>query len=267
MDYRNIEYTVVNKVARLTLNRPQVLNALTPDLLEEADNALGRAEADGDVGAVLLTGAGEGFCSGADLTPSTSRNLPRDAKGRVDFEKTLERWYAPFICHMHAMPKPVICAVNGVAAGAGCSLALMADITLAARSARFLQAFVNVGLIPDAGGTWILTRNTGTQRAMGMALLGEKISAEQAAAWSMIWQVLDDEALLDAATAMAEKLANGPSIAICRIKQAIYAASQNDLSSQLMLEGELQHECGHSQDFVEGATAFMEKRKPNFKGK
>lgn len=267
MSYENIEYAVINKVAHLTLNRPQVLNALTPDLLQETDDALNTAEADADVGAVLLTGAGAGFCSGADLSSSTGGSLPRDAEGRIDLEIALKRWYAPLILHMRTMPKPVICAVNGVAAGAGCSLALMADITLAARSASFIQAFVNVGLIPDAGSTWVLPRNSGSQRAMGMALLGGKVSAEQAAEWGMIWQVLDDGALLHAATAMAEKLASGPSIAIARIKRAIYAAPQNDLNSQLVLEGALQRECGRSQDFVEGATAFMEKRQANFKGK
>lgn len=266
MSYENIQYAVADKVATITLNRPAALNAMSIGLMEELNDALAKAETDDAIGAVLLTGAGKGFCSGADLV-ATTQSAPKDEQGRLNLGLYLKQWYNPLILKMRAMPKPVVCAVNGIAAGAGSSLALMADLTIAARSARFLQAFVNVGLIPDAGGTWILPRNAGAQRAMGMALLGEKITAEQAAEWGMIWQVYDDEELMNAAHAITQKLANGPTLALSRIKKSIHAAADNDLATQLALETRLQAECGRSGDFIEGATAFMQKRKANFKGK
>lgn len=266
MNYENILYAVDNKVARITLNRPAALNAMTIGLMEDVAAALRQAEADSNVAVVLLTGAGKGFCSGADLA-ATTETAPRDADGKLNLGEYLTRYYNPLIVQMHSLSKPIIAMVNGIAAGAGCSLALMADLTIAARSAKFLQAFVNVGLMPDAGGTWILPRNTGSQRAMGMAMLGERITAEQAAAWGMIWQVVDDAALEETATAMASKLANGPALALARIKRSIYAAAGNALEPQLQLEAELQAECGRSEDFMEGAVAFLEKRKANFKGK
>lgn len=266
MSYETILYEASDGIARLTFNRSESLNSMSIELMQEINAAMTVAANDDAVRAVLMTGAGKGFCSGADLA-STSMDPPRDDQGRIDLAVALREYYNPLVLQMRSMQKPIIAAVNGIAAGAGCSLALMADLTIAGRSAKFLQAFVNVALVPDAGATWILPRNTGSQRAMGMALLGDKITAEQAAAWGMIWQVVEDEALMETAEGIARKLANGPTQTIGRIKEAIYAAAGNDLSSQLAFEADLQQLCGQSEDFMEGATAFMEKRQAVFKGK
>lgn len=264
MDYKDILYSVDDRVAVIRFNRPKQLNAMTLELMTELNDAFDRAAADAAVRAIVLTGEGRGFCSGADLAANVS-NPPRDAQGRLDLGLALETHYNPLILKMQALPKPIIAAVNGMAAGAGANLALMADLTVAARSAYFLQAFVNVGLIPDAAGTWILPRLLGPQRAMGLALLGERLPAEQAQAWGLIWDVVDDEQLLPTVLAMARKLADGPGVAIERIKRSLYAADSNTLAQSLDLERDLQRECGRSQDFMEGAMAFVQKRKANFK--
>ena len=261
----DILYHADNGVAVIRFNRPQALNAMTLELMAQLGVAFDRAADDAGVKAIILTGEGRGFCSGADLAASTV-NPPLDAQGRLDLGWALEQHYNPLILKMRAMPKPIIAAVNGMAAGAGASLALMADLTIAARSAYFLQAFVNIGLIPDAGGTWLLPRSVGPQRAMGLALLGEKLSAEKAREWGLIWDVVDDDQLMPTVTALAQRLAAGPGIAIARIKRSLHAAAGNTLEEQLGLERELQRECGHSKDFMEGAMAFMQKRKANFKG-
>ena len=263
MAYRHILLTLEDGVALIRFNRPGALNALTPAMVDELSEALDCAAADEAVRAIVLTGEGRGFCSGADLVDT--RNNPRlDAQGRLDVGAVLEAHYNPLILKMRALPKPIISAVNGMAAGVGATLALVADLTLAGRSAYFLQAFVNVGLIPDGGGTWLLPRAVGPQRAMGMALLGEKLPATQARDWGLIWDVVDDEQLLPSAMALARRLANGPAGAIARIKQTIHAAAGNSLEQQLVLERELQRECGLTADFEEGTAAFVEKRKANF---
>jgi 2-(1,2-epoxy-1,2-dihydrophenyl)acetyl-CoA isomerase len=266
MNYSNILYRAEGPVATITLNRPQALNATTPALIEELGHALGQAEATAEIGAIVLTGAGRGFCAGADLAAATA-DAPLDAQGRIDLGAMLERWYEPVVLKMRALDKPIVAAVNGVAAGFGCSLALLADLTVAARSATFLQAFVNVGLVPDGGGTWLLPHATTAQRAMGMALLGDKLGAEQALQWGLIWQVVDDGAALAAADAIARRLAAGPRLAVAGIKRSIHAAPRHDLAAALVLERELQRVCGRSEDFQEGVAAFLQKRKAAFKGR
>lgn len=266
MDFKNLLYRIEQGIAVISFNRPKALNAMTLELMEELGQAFDAAAADAAVRAIVLTGEGRGFSTGADLA-ATSDKPPLDLQGRLDLGFVLDRYYNPLILKMRELPKPIISAVNGIAAGAGANLALMADLTVAARSASFLQAFVNVGLIPDAGGTWILPRAIGPQRAMGLALMGEKLSAEQAKEWGLIWSVVEDEQLMPTVLAMAKRLAEGPAVAIERIKRAIHAAAANELDKQLDLESDLQRDCGQSQDFMEGAMAFVQKRKPNFKGR
>lgn len=266
MDYQLLLYRVENQVAIVSFNRPKALNAMTVASMEELGHAFDAAAADENVKVIVLTGEGRGFSSGADLAANTV-NPPVDAQGKLDLGQVLDRYYNPLVLKMRSLPKPIIAAVNGMAAGAGASLALAADLTIAVRSAYFLQAFVNVSLVPDAGGTWILPRAIGSQRAMGLALLGERLPAEKAKDWGLIWDVVDDEQLMPAVMALAQKLAEGPGIAIERIKRAIHAAADNSLEKQLDLESDLQRECGRSQDFMEGAMAFVQKRKPNFKGR
>ncbi len=245
----------------ITLNRPERLNAFNAAQHAALAAALAAAEADPDCRAVLLTGAGRGFCAGQDLAD-------RDpASGAPDLGHTLDTLYNPLVARLRALPKPVVCAVNGVAAGAGANIALACDIVLAARSARFIQAFAAIGLIPDSGGTWWLTRFLGEARAKALAMTAEPIGAETAAAWGLIWRAVDDDALLDEAAALAAKLAAGPTQAYARIKQAIHAAEQNTLSAQLDLERDLQREAGRTDDYREGVRAFLEKRPPRFSGR
>ena len=262
----DILYAVDNGVATIRFNRPQALNAVTFATLALLGETFDRAAADAEVKAIILTGEGRGFCSGADLASNMSKP-PVDAQGKLDLGLPLEQYYNPLVLKMRALPKPIISAVNGMAAGAGASFALMADLTIAARSAYFLQAFVNIGLIPDAGGTWLLPRSVGPQRAMGLALLGERLPAEKALEWGLIWDVVDDEQLMPTVNALAQRLAAGPGMALARIKQSLYAADGNTLAQQIDLERQLQRECGVSQDFMEGATAFLQKRKAAFKGR
>ncbi|MES0873877.1 enoyl-CoA hydratase-related protein [Sinimarinibacterium thermocellulolyticum] len=265
MSTQTILYGFDNGIATLRFNRPQALNAMTLSLMEELDAAFDRAANDPSVRAIVLTGEGRAFSTGADLTADNAP--PVDVQGRLDLGYVLDRYYNPLLLKMRALPKPIIAAVNGVAAGAGANVALMADLTIAGRSSYFLQAFVNVGLIPDAGGTWLLPRTVGTQRALGLALLGERLPATKALEWGLIWEVVDDAEVLARATAIARQLADGPAIAIERIKRAMHAAAQNDLAAQLDLEADLQRDCGRSQDFTEGAIAFVQKRKPQFRGR
>jgi 2-(1,2-epoxy-1,2-dihydrophenyl)acetyl-CoA isomerase len=247
-------------VAVLTLNRPDKLNSFTWDMHQEVKRALDAIERAG-TRAMVLTGAGRGFCAGQDLGDP---HFKLDAG--IDVGETLEVNFNPLVKRLRAMPFPVIAAVNGVAAGAGANVALACDIVLAARSASFLQAFARIGLIPDAGGTWTLTRLLGEARAKGLAMLAEPLAAEKAEAWGLIWKVVDDDRLQAEARELARTLAGQPTVAFKLIKQAIHAASANSMSEQLDLERDLQRAAAATHDFTEGVKAFLEKRKPDFKG-
>lgn len=250
-------------VAELVLNRPDRLNAFTEAMHRELADHLERIAGDATVRAVLLTGAGRGFCAGQDL----GDRVMGEGDAPPDLGDTLERLYNPLVRRLRGLEKPVVCAVNGVAAGAGANIALACDIVLAARSASFIQAFCRIGLVPDSGGTWLLPRLVGEARARALALLGEKVGAEQAEAWGMIWKVVEDERLLEEARALARSLANGPTRGLGLIKRALAASWANDLDAQLDLERDLQREAGRTADYREGVRAFAEKRPPRFEGR
>jgi 2-(1,2-epoxy-1,2-dihydrophenyl)acetyl-CoA isomerase len=247
-------------VLRITLNRPDKLNAFTAGLHEGLAGAMKRAETDSAVRCLLVTGAGRGFCAGQDLA-ERDMNAPA-----IDLGAGLEARYNPLVRRMRALPKPIVCAVNGVAAGAGANFALACDIVLAARSASFIQAFVKIGLVPDCGGSYFLPRLAGTQRAMALAMTGDRLSAEQAERWGLIWKCVDDADLERESEKLARQLASGPTRSLGLIKQAIYDSANNDLAAQLDLERDLQREIGKGKDFREGVAAFLEKRKPDFSG-
>ena len=247
----------------LTLNRPDRLNAFNEAQHEALRAALDACEADETCGAVVLTGAGRGFCAGQDL----SDRDPTMLGDSPDLGLTLETYYNPLVRRLRALELPVICAVNGVAAGAGANIALACDIVLAAKSAKFIQAFSKIGLIPDAGGTYWLTRHLGEARAKALALTAHPLSAEDAAAWGLIWKAVEDEKLMEEAVALAEGFARGPTRAYALTKQAIQAASANDLDRQLDTERALQREAGWSDDYKEGVAAFLQKRPAVFKGR
>lgn len=250
-------------VAVLTLNRPDKLNSFTVAMHEELARHLDAIAADAELRAVLLTGAGRAFCAGQDL----SDRVMGDGDAPPDLGETLERWYLPLVRRLRNLEKPVVCAVNGVAAGAGANVALACDIVIAARSASFIQAFCKIGLIPDAGGTYTLPRLVGEARAKGLALLGDKLPAEEAAAWGLIWRVVDDANLMDEATALVRRLAAGPTRGLGLTKRALNASFANDLDAQLDLERDLQREAGRTEDYREGVQAFLEKRPPRFQGR
>ncbi len=249
-----------NAVRVITLNRPERLNALNEELLA-ALNAAFDAAADADVRAVLLTGAGRGFCAGADLMQPPGEADSRDLGGAI------EASYNPLVRKMRALPKPIVSAVNGVAAGAGMNLALAGDIVIASASANFTQAFVRIGLMPDAGGTYFLPRLVGEGNARAMAMLGETMTAAQAEAIGLVWKRFDDEVFAAEAMTMAANLALRPAHALAAIKQALNASAGNGLDAQLSLERDLQRELGKTQDFEEGVRAFLEKRPAVFTGK
>jgi len=250
-------------VESITLNRPEKLNALNPEMHQLLRAALERAAVQPEIRVVLLTGAGRGFCTGQDLA---ERDVSAGA-APIDLSVSLGSHYNPLVRRLRALPKPIICAVNGIAAGAGANIALACDLVIAARSASFIQAFSKIGLMPDAGGSYFLPRLIGTARAMGLALLAEKLDAEQAVQWGLIWKVVDDQQLINEANALALKLANGPTKGYGLLKKAMYASPGNSLDAQLDLERDLQREAGYSEDYREGVTAFKEKREPRFKGK
>jgi len=244
---------------RITLNRPDRLNALLPEMAEAIIAALDDAHADKSCRAVLLTGAGRGFCAGQDLTAIVDAD-PDDIADLLDS-------YHPVIEKIRELPLPVVAAVNGVAAGAGCNLALACDIVVAARSASFVQAFSRIGLVPDCGGTWFLPRLVGTARARALMMLAEPVTADIAAEWGMIWRAVDDDRLMPEAQALIERLASGPTVALGLIKQALDESGDNDLADQLDLERDLQIEAAETPDHAEGVRAFLEKRAPVFTGR
>jgi len=261
MGFATILFETGDGVARLTLNRPDRLNSFNTEMHEEVASALATVESDAAIRALLITGAGRGFCAGQDL------NL-RDATagGKFDAGAAIDRYYNPLVRRLKALKKPVIAAVNGPAAGAGANLALACDIVIAARSASFLQAFCRIGLVPDTGGTWFLPRLAGSARAMGMMLLGEPVPAETAAQWGLIWKVVDDAVLMSEADALARKLAQGPTVGLGLIKQALNRSLESTLDAQLDTERDLQRVAAASADFREGVAAFLEKRPAKFTG-
>jgi 2-(1,2-epoxy-1,2-dihydrophenyl)acetyl-CoA isomerase len=242
----------------ITLNRPDKLNAFNPEMHKALRAALDQARDERSIRALLLTGAGRGFCSGQDL--SERRVDPGAAP--IDLSVSLGSYYNPLVRRLRELPKPIVCAVNGVAAGAGANIALACDIVVAARSARFVQSFARLGLVPDSGGTYFLPRLAGSARAMGLALLAEPLSAEDAERWGLIWKVVDDQQLMPEASALARKLAAGPTKGYGLIKRALYASEHNSLDAQLDLERDLQREAGFSEDYRKGVAAFLEKRDP-----
>lgn len=262
MSGSSILFEEADGIARVTLNRPEKLNSFNVQMHEELQAALDRIERGGSTRVLVLTGAGRGFCAGQDL--SDRAVTPGQT---VDLGASIDRYYAPLVRRLRDFEFPVVCGVNGVAAGAGANLALACDVVIAAKSASFLEPFSKLGLLPDTGGTYFLPRLVGTARAMGLALLAEKISAEQAADWGLIWKCFDDAEFASRLDALARQLASGATKGLGRIKQAIYASGLHSLDQQLDLERDLMRELGHSADYREGVAAFLEKRPPRFTGK
>ena len=261
MAYNTILLAKDNGLATITLNAPDKLNAVSRKMIAEIKTCWEELAADASVRAVLLTGAGRGFCAGADLA-----DPDREASATADSGAALDKYFNPTIRAMRALPKPIVSAVNGVAAGVGMSFALASDIAIAGKSASFLQAFARIGLLPDGGSTWFLPRLVGEQRARALAMLAPQISAQEAKDWGLIWDVVEDAELMKTATDLARRLADGPTMALSRIKEALGRASGNTLSQQLDVERDFQRELGRSGDFKEGVAAFLAKRKPAFKG-
>src|SRR5208282_2012531 len=250
-------------VLTLTLNRPERMNAFNVAMHEALADAIRRAAENDQCRAVLLTGAGKGFCGGQDL----GDRAIAPGEGRPDLGESIEKRYNPLVRALRGLPKPIVCAVNGAAAGAGANVALACDIVLAAKSAKFLQAFARIGLIPDAGGTWILPRLVGEARARALMMLADPIGAEEAEAWGMIYRAVDDSDLMGEARVLAERLAAGPTHALGLIKRALVASPGSSLDAQLDLERDLQREAGGRDEYREGVRAFLEKRPADFLGK
>ena len=262
MDYQHILFSVADGIARLTLNRPARLNSFIVAMHEEVRDALARVASDRSVRVLVLTGAGRAFCAGQDLADRSV--APGGAP--PDLGESIERYYGPLVLALRRLPIPVLCAVNGAAAGAGANIALACDIVIAARSASFLEAFCKLGLLPDTGGTYFLPRLLGTARATGLAMLGDKLSGEQAAAWGLIWKCVDDDQLAAETEALARHFASAPTLGLARTKQALQASGLNTLEQQLDLERDGMRELGRSADYREGVAAFMDKRAPRFVG-
>jgi len=263
MRFETITLEVADGAAVITLSRPDRLNAFTVQMHQELAQALDVVEGDPAVRALLLAGAGRGFCAGQDLNDRAV--APGGAA--VDLGESVERYYAPLIRRLTALPKPIVCAVNGVAAGAGANIALACDIVLAAKSAKFIQSFANIGLIPDSGGTWILPRLIGQARALGLALTGEPLEAERAAAWGLIWKAVDDAQLMDEARALLQRFASGPTRGLAETKRLIRQSWLQPIETELELERDAMRALGFSDDYQEGVAAFMAKRAPVFTGR
>jgi 2-(1,2-epoxy-1,2-dihydrophenyl)acetyl-CoA isomerase len=257
-----ILYAVSDGIARLTLNRPERLNSFNGQMHEEVRDALGRVAADG-ARVLVLTGAGRGFCAGQDLG---DRQVAPGGT-RVDLGESIERNYKPLVLKLRSLPVPTIAAVNGVAAGAGASLALACDLVIATKSASFIQSFGKLGLVPDSGATWFLPRLVGTARALGLAMLGERLPAADAAAWGLIWRCVDDGEFAETVDALASQLAQAPTRGLVRTREAMQAGSMHTLAEQLDLERDFQRELGYTDDYAEGVAAFAGKRAPRFSGR
>ncbi|MDD3353691.1 2-(1,2-epoxy-1,2-dihydrophenyl)acetyl-CoA isomerase PaaG [Zoogloea sp.] len=264
MEYKNIIFAVEAGVARLTLNRPDKLNSFTGEMHAELRDALDRVQADTSVRVLVLTGAGRAFCAGQDLADP---DMARTASGGMpDIGNVVEKNYKPLVLRLQNLRVPTIAAVNGIAAGAGASVALACDLVIATQSASFLQAFSKIGLIPDTGGTWFLPQRVGMARAMGLAMLADKLPAAKAAEWGLIWEAVADDAFAARINALATQLAGMPTKALVRTRQAMHAAPGHTLEQQLSFEGGFMRELGWSPDYAEGVAAFMEKRAPEFTG-
>jgi len=250
-------------VLTLTLNRPERMNAFNVAMHEALADAIRRAAENDQCRAVLLTGAGKGFCGGQDL----GDRAIAPGEGRPDLGESIEKRYNPLVRALRGLPKPIVCAVNGAAAGAGANVALACDIVLAAKSAKFLQAFARIGLVPDSGGTWFLPRLVGDARARALMMLADPVGAEQAEAWGMIYRAVDNDQLMGVAREIAARLAAGPAHAFGLMKRAFAASPVNSLDAQLDLERDLQREAGQADEYVEGVQAFLEKRPANFRAK
>jgi 2-(1,2-epoxy-1,2-dihydrophenyl)acetyl-CoA isomerase len=262
MTYETILFDLADGTARITLNRPEKLNSFNVKMHSELADALGRVEASGEARVLLITGAGRGFCAGQDL----SDRAVAPAGPKVDLGESLEKYYNPLIRRLVALPMPVVCAVNGVAAGAGANIAFAADIVLAASSAKFIQSFAQIGLVPDSGGTWILPRLVGQARALGLALTAQPITAPQAEEWGLIWRAVADDQLAAEAEALVTRFATAPTAGLAAIKRLIRSSGGRDLNGQLQLELETQRQLGLTADYAEGVAAFMEKRHAKFSG-
>ena len=263
MKFNAILLDIAEGIATITLNRPDKLNSFTGEMHAELKQAMQIIQADHSVRVLMITGAGRGFCAGQDL----SERMMGDGQEAPDVGSSLEKNYNPLLKQLRALPYPVLCAVNGVAAGAGCNLALACDIVIAAKSASFIQAFSRIGLVPDAGGTYTLPRLVGTARAMAAAMLAENVSAVQAEQWGLIWRCVEDGQLGSEANALTRRLAGQATRALGLTKRAIYASPSNTFAQQLDLERDLQREAAASEDFREGVTAFKEKRPAKFTGR
>ncbi len=261
MPYQFILAENTGLVMKITLNRPDVLNSFNGEMASELGAALGRARDDPAVRAVLLTGAGRAFCAGQDLSA-----VPPAVNGKLDLGAMVRATYNPIIKAIREIEKPVVCAVNGVAAGAGANIALACDIVIAAETASFIQSFSKIGLVPDSGGTFFLPRAVGMPMATAMMILGEKISAERAHEMGMVYKVCPPDSLATDSMALAERLAEMPTRGLGLTKKLLNASASNDLDAQLQAEEEMQREAGHTHDFTEGVAAFREKRQPRFKG-
>ena len=259
MTYSTILFSNEGGIARLTLNRPDRLNSFTVEMHEEVADALGKLEG---ARVLVLTGAGRGFCAGQDLNDRAV--APGES---VDLGESVEKRYNPLIRTLTALPFPVIARVNGVAAGAGANIALACDIVIAGKSAKFIQSFANIGLIPDSGGTWVLPRLVGQARALGLALTAEPLPAERAAEWGLIWKAVEDEALDAEVDALAARFASAPTRGLARIKKMIRESWEHSLGEELVLQRDAMRELGYSDDYREGVAAFMEKRAPRFTGR